>query len=131
MSFLSSVWDVIWSLLSFVVLVGYLVALFSIISDLFRDRELSGGAKAVWLLFLLFMPVITALVYLVVRGSGMGERAAAQGERVRAASDEYIRSVAGQSPTAEIAQAKELRDSWAITEEEFAALKGAALERVR
>lgn len=54
------------------VLVGCLLALFSIISDLFRDRELSGGVKAVWLLFLLVMPVITALVYLVVRGSGMG-----------------------------------------------------------
>lgn len=127
MSVLSSIWDLIWFMFTFFVLIAYLMALFSIISDLFRDRELSGGAKAIWLIFLVFLPFLTALVYLIVRGTGMSERAAAQSQQTRAATDEYIRSVAAQSPAAQIAQAKELLDGGAITQDEFASLKAGAL----
>ena len=130
-SFWSTIWDAIWWFLAVFIFIAYLMALISVISDLFRDRELGGIAKAIWLLFLVFLPFLTALVYLVVRGKGMAERSAAQAQQVRTETDAYIRSAAqgGDSPTAEIARAKGLLDSGAITAEEYAALKQTALAR--
>lgn len=126
--FWSSIWNTIWWAFSAFVLVAYLLALFSIITDLFRDRKLSGWAKAVWLIFLIFLPFLTALAYLVFRGPGMAERSVAQHRAAQAAADDYIRSVAG-GPAAEIAQAKELLDSGAITQSEFEAIKSSALSK--
>ncbi len=114
------------ALLSFFVLVAWLMALFSIVIDLFRDQELSGWAKAAWLLFLLVVPLIAALVYVIARGQGMGERAVAEAKASKAEADEYIRSVAS-GAVGEIAKAKELLDAGAITPEEFATLKAKAL----
>jgi hypothetical protein len=114
------------ALLSFFVLVAWLMALFSIVVDLFRDQELSGWAKAAWLLFLLVVPLIAALVYVIARGQGMGERAVAEAKASKAEADEYIRSVAS-GAVGEIAKAKELLDAGAITPEEFATLKAKAL----
>lgn len=128
MSFWSTIWDVIWWFLTAFVFIAYLMALFSIIADLFRDRKLGGFAKAVWFIFLLFLPFVTAIVYLIARGRGMGERAAEQANAIKSAQDEYIRSVSG-GVANEIAQAKQLLDSGAITEEEFAKLKSAALAK--
>lgn len=127
----STIWDALWWLLSIFIFVAYLMALFSIISDLFRDRELSGIAKAVWLLFLIFLPFLTALAYLIVRGQGMAERSAAQARQVKDETDAYIRTAAqgGDSPAAEIARAKELLDAGAIGPDEYATLKQAALAR--
>ncbi|QIM18252.1 SHOCT domain-containing protein [Leucobacter coleopterorum] len=131
MSFWSSIWDVIWWFLTFFVFIAYLMALFSIIADLFRDRKLNGWLKALWLLFLVFLPFITALVYLIARGRGMGERAERQSQQAREQADAYIRTVAAGSstPTDEIARAKELLDSGAITQAEFDSLKQAALSK--
>lgn len=126
MNFLSNIWDTIWWLFTIFVFVAYLVALFSIISDLFRDRKLNGFFKALWLLFLIFLPFLTALVYLIFRGKGMGERAAMQADTAKAATDDYIRSVAG-GAASEIARAKELLDSGAITASEFEELKSKIL----
>lgn len=122
----SSIWDTIWWALTFFVFIAYLMALFTIISDLFRDRELGGGAKAVWLVFLVFLPFLTALAYLVVRGKGMALRAVEQQTAMKDATDDYIRTVAG-GAAAEIAQAKALLDSGAVTQEEFEVLKRSAL----
>lgn len=127
MNFLSTMWDVIWLFLTAFVFIAYLLALFSIITDLFRDRELNGFAKAVWFLFLIFLPFLTALLYLITRGRGMAERSAAQARAAQSATDEYIRSVSGSNPAGEIERAKALLDSGAITAEEFATLKAAAL----
>lgn len=129
MSFWTTIWDAIWWFLTVFVFIAYLFALFSIITDLFRDRKLNGGAKALWLVFLVFLPFITAIVYLIARGRGMGERSAAQMREAQAATDDYIRSVAGGEggATAEIARAKSLLDSGAITAAEFETLKAAAL----
>lgn len=129
MTFLSSIWDIIWWCLTIFVFIAYLMALFSIISDLFRDHKLNGFAKAAWLLFLIFVPFITALVYLIARGKGMNERSRKQAEAAEAAAAEYIRSAAGtqQSAAQEIAAAKQLLDSGTITEAEFATLKANAL----
>lgn len=127
--FWSTIWDTIWWFLTIFIFIAYLMALFSIISDLFRDRKLGGGAKAVWLLFLIFLPFLTALVYLIVRGGGMAERANEQAQQARAATDAYVREVAGSGPAAEIASAKQLLDSGAISPEEFDKLKAAALAK--
>lgn len=122
----SSVWDILWWALTAFVFLAYLMALFSIIGDLFRDRELSGGLKAVWLVFLLFLPFLTALAYLVFRGNGMAARAVEREAAVKEAADTYIRSVAG-GPAHEITEAKALLDSGAITQAEFDQLKANAL----
>lgn len=130
MDFWSTIWDAIWWFFTIFVFVAYLIALFSIISDLFRDRELSGVYKAIWLLFLIFLPFLTALVYLIFRGRGMGDRAERQTREAKAAADDYIRTVAG-GPASEIAQAKQLLDSGTISEAEFQSLKQSALDGSR
>ena len=126
MSFWTTIGDAIWWFITVFVFIAYLMALFSIISDLFRDRKLNGWAKAVWFIFLIFVPFVTALVYLIARGRGMGERQEAQVREVKQAQDDYIRQVAG-GPAAEISEAKKLLDSGAITQAEFEALKAKAL----
>lgn len=128
MSFLSSVWDVVLWALMFTVFIGYLMALFSVITDLFRDHKLNGWFKAIWFVCLIFFPLITVLVYLIARGRGMTERSIAQQQAAQSAADDYIRQVAG-SPAHDIAKAKELLDAGAITQAEFEQLKGAALAR--
>jgi hypothetical protein len=127
--FWGSFWDLIWWFLMAFVFVAYLFALFAIIGDLFRDHKLNGWLKAIWILFLIFVPFLTVLVYLIARGKGMGERSAAQAKQFRAQQDEYIKSVAGggASPTEEIAKAKSLLDSGTITQAEFDHLKARAL----
>ncbi|HMU35378.1 MAG TPA: PLDc N-terminal domain-containing protein [Marmoricola sp.] len=124
--FWSSIWDTVWWALTLFVFIAYLLALFSIITDLFRDRKLSGVAKAIWLVFLIFLPFLTALAYLVFRGPGMAERSIGQQRAAQQAADDYIRSVAG-GPAGEIAQAKSLLDSGAISQSEYDALKAKAL----
>ena len=126
MDFMHSVGSFFWTLFWIVVLIGYLMTLFSIITDLFRDHELSGWLKAVWLIFLFFLPVLTALVYLIVRGGGMAQRSQQVARHQQQAADTYIRDVAGGS-AAEIAKAKELLDTGVISSEEFEKLKEKAL----
>ncbi len=126
MTFWTAIWDAIWWFITIFVFIAYLMALFSIISDLFRDRKLGGFAKALWFIFLIFLPFLTAIVYLIARGRGMGERAEAQAKQVQEAQDSYIRQVAG-GATSEIAEAKRLLDAGKITEAEFEALKAKAL----
>jgi hypothetical protein len=124
--FWSTLGNTIWWAFSFLILISYLMVLFSIIGDVFRDRELSGGAKALWIFCLIFFTFITALIYLIVRGKGMNERSAAQAEQAREAANSYIRSVAG-SPADEIGRAKALLDAGTITADEYASLKAKAL----
>lgn len=107
--------------------VAYLFALFAIIGDLFRDRELNGWLKAIWIIFLIFVPFLTALIYLIARGNGMAQRSMRESRQMQQATDTYIRQVAGSSPADEIAKAKTLLDSGTITPAEFAAIKARAL----
>jgi hypothetical protein len=124
--FWSALGNTVWWAFSFLVMISYLMVLFSIIGDLFRDHSLSGGAKALWIFCLVFFTFITAIVYIIVRGKGMTERAVAQANQNKQAADSYIRSVAG-SPADEISRAKALLDSGTITADEFASLKAKAL----
>ncbi|MET4158967.1 SHOCT domain-containing protein [Agromyces sp. PvR057] len=129
MDFWSNFWDIIWWFLWIFVFIAYLMILFSIVGDLFRDQKLNGWWKAVWIIFLIFVPFLTALIYLIARGQGMAERSQREARQVQAATDDYIRQTAGSASSAadEIAKAKALLDSGAITAEEFAHLKSKAL----
>ena len=119
--------DFLWLIIVAFAFLAYLMLLWTILTDLFRDHDLSGWAKAVWVIFLFIIPLLTSLVYLIVRGGGMARRAQASEQAFETAQQEYIRSVAGTSPTAQIAEAKALLDSGAITESEFEHLKNRAL----
>ena len=120
-------WDVLWTIFWAFAFIAYLFALFSVVSDLFRDRTLNGWWKALWIVFLVFLPFFTVLVYLIARGSGMAERQTERVQQVQQQTDEYIRTVAAASPVYEMEQATTLLDSGAITSEEFAQLKARAL----
>ena len=127
MEFWSSFWNIIWFFVSAFIFIAYLIALFSIITDLFRDRELSGGWKALWFIALIFVSLPTALIYLIVRGKGMAERSRKNIEESARVAEDYIRTVAQVSPSEEIAKAKSLLDAGTITAEEFEQLKRRAL----
>jgi hypothetical protein len=123
-----SFWDVVWFIFISFAFVAYLMVMFSIISDLFRDRNVSGAAKAVWVVALIFLPLLASLVYLITRGRGMAERAARSAEVGKQQQDAYIRQVAGQTtPTDQIAQARALFDAGVISQSEYDALKSKAL----
>lgn len=123
-SFWSFFWLLVWSFL----FVAYLMVLFQILTDLFRDHELNGWLKALWVILLIFIPLLSALIYLIARGRGMAERQMAAVKGAKADTDAYIKSVATQaSPADQIASAKQLLDSGAITPEEFERLKAKAL----
>ena len=121
-------WNYFWLLVWWFFFIVYLIILFQIIADLFRDRELSGWWKALWVIGLIVVPFLTALVYVIARGNGMAERHFAATQAAKAQTDSYIREVAtGQSPADQISTAKALLDSGAITADEFARLKAKAL----
>jgi uncharacterized membrane protein len=124
---MSNFWDLMWLMLSFFFFVAYLLIMFQIVTDLFRDSELGGFAKALWLLALVILPVATALVYVVARGRGMADRQVASAQRAKSEADSYIRSVAGKSPAEQIADAKALLDKGVINADEFAKLKAKAM----
>ena len=106
---------------------AYLYVVILIITDLFRDEKTSGWFKAVWVIALVFVPFLTALVYLIVNGKGMAERAnAARGGYAAPENDDY-RPSASSTPTEDIAKAKELLDAGVISQGEFDALKSKAL----
>jgi len=98
--------------------------LITIISDLFRDHETSGFAKAAWILFLILIPFLTALIYLIVRGQGMRDRAVAEQAEVQKQMNQYIREqAAGASPADELHKLSELKDKGVIDAAEYERLK--------
>ncbi|GAA4351404.1 SHOCT domain-containing protein [Microbacterium rhizosphaerae] len=128
MGFGSNLGDIIWIFLWSFFFIVYLMVLFSILSDLFRDHSLNGWWKAVWIIFLIFVPFLTALIYLIARGQGMAERGMKQAAAAKKQQDAYIQQVAGSSSaTDQIAQAKALLDAGTITQAEFDQLKAKAL----
>lgn len=124
---LFTLWDILVTSFSLFFFIAYLFVIFQIVSDLFRDHELNGFVKAVWIILLLFIPLLTSLVYLITRGKGMAQRYRAQMQRSVSATNDYIREVAGKSPAEQIADAKKLWDDGVITESEYLQLKAKAL----
>jgi Phospholipase_D-nuclease N-terminal len=121
-------WDFLWHFLVIFAWIAYLLVLFQILLDLFwRDHKTSGWVKAIWVFFLILLPWLTALVYLIARGRGMAERARAAVAAAQKDTDAYIREVAGRSPAQEIADAKALLDAGTITQSEFESLKAKSL----
>ena len=121
-------WDFFWLLVWGFFFVMYLMVLFQIIRDLFRDPDLNGWLKALWIVALIIAPFLSAIIYLIARGRGMAERQAQEMAGARAQTDQYIRSVASSSgPADQIASAKELLDSGAITQAEYERVKEKAL----
>jgi hypothetical protein len=121
-------WDFFWLLVWSFFFVCYLMVLFQVIADLFRDKELSGWWKALWIIFLIIFPFLALIIYLIARGTGMAERQAGEMRKAQVATDQYIQSVASQgNPADQIASAKSLLDSGTITQEEFEKLKQKAL----
>ncbi|WP_101948757.1 SHOCT domain-containing protein [Mycobacterium sp. 3519A] len=121
-------WDFLWHFLVIFAWIAYLLVLFQILADLFwRDHKTSGSVKAIWVFFLILLPWLTALVYLIARGQGMSERAREAAAAAKKETDAYIQQVAGRSPAQEIADAKALLDAGTITQAEFDTLKAKTL----
>ena len=124
---MSTFWDSFWLIAEVFIFVAYLVVLFHIFSDLFRNSEMSGFVKALWILGL-FLPIpFIALIYILCHGRGMAQRQRQAMERVKSDTDSYIRQIAGKSPAEQISEAKALLNAGTITADEFAQLKAKAI----
>jgi hypothetical protein len=120
--------NILWSMIIFFLWVAWIWVLILILSDVFRRSDLSGWGKAAWTFFLIVLPFLGVLIYLIAESDGMAERRAQDVQGQRAQMDDYVKSVAGSGgPAAEIDKAKQLLDSGAITQTEFDALKAKAL----
>jgi hypothetical protein len=117
---------ILWSMLIFFLWVSWFVILFQVIGDLMRRHDASGWLKTAWLIFLVLIPFIGVFAYLIVNGDNMAKR---NNERAQAAQDRFVASLpaTGPAPVEEIARAKELLDSGAITQAEFESIKAKAL----
>jgi len=119
------------ALFEFFLFFAWFMCLFWVLGDIFRSRDMGGGAKTAWVIFVIIIPWLGLLIYLIVRGHGMQERQLAQAQEMQAAQAEYIKSVAGSSSTdgaaSEITKAKGLLDSGAITQAEYDQIKSRAL----
>ncbi|MET3949995.1 SHOCT domain-containing protein [Arthrobacter sp. UYEF36] len=127
MSFWENFWDIFWWFIYVYAFFAFLFALFVIIGDVFRDQELTGWWKAVWIVFLAFLPILSVLVYLIARGKGMAERTMERSRRNQEEADAYIRQVAAASPTEELSKAKALLDAGTISPDEFEKIKSSIL----
>jgi ABC-type multidrug transport system fused ATPase/permease subunit len=126
-----SIWDFLVWVFWFYIAIACIWIFITIFIDIFRDHSLGGFAKALWVIFLVLVPFLAALIYLIARGRSMGERQMAEAAAAQSKQNEYIRQVAGSSsassPAGEIESAKKLLDSGAITQPEYDAIKTKAL----
>jgi hypothetical protein len=120
--------DVLWTLIVFFLWISWLMLLFHVIGDVFRRRDASGGKKALWLIFLVFVPFLGVFAYLIADGDDMAQRNVEQITAAQRETDNYVRSVAGTAGAAgEIERAKGLLESGAIDQQEYNAIKAKAL----
>jgi hypothetical protein len=119
--------DVLWSMVIFFAFVIWIWLLITVFADVFRRRDIGGGMKAIWIIFVIVLPYLGVLLYLIAEHNGMADRSMEQMKAVKAQQDDYIKSVAGSAPADQIAQAKQLLDSGAISQAEFDQLKQKAL----
>jgi hypothetical protein len=119
------------AMLEFFLFFAWVMCLFYVFADIFRSRDLGGGAKTIWCVFVIVLPFLGVFAYLIARGGSMTQRSIEQQQQLRAQQDEYIRSVAttsgGTSSADQIASAKKLLDDGAITAPEFDKMKAQAL----
>lgn len=122
-------WDFFWLLIWTYLFIAYLLILFQILKDIFADPIRSGWSKALWVILLLFVPILGCLAYLIAHGRSMALRATVKADAARDDSDDYVRRAAGSSPAEDISRAKTLLDNGTISPAEFAALKDRALRQ--
>lgn len=117
----------LWLMIVFFAFIIWFWILISVFSDIFRRRDIGGGMKAIWIIFVVLFWWLGVLIYLIVEHKGMADRSMEQMKAAQAQQAEYIQTVAGTSPADQIASAKGLLDSGAITQAEFDTLKAKAL----
>jgi hypothetical protein len=118
--------DIFWTMFIFFLFFIWLTILFRIFGDIFRRKDIGGGAKTLWIIFVIILPFLGVFIYLITQNDGMTQRALDRAQSQRADMDSYVRSVAGGAAD-EIERAKGLLDSGAITQTEFDAIKAKAL----
>ena len=118
--------DVLWTMILFFAWVAWIWIAITVFVDIFRRHDIGGFAKAAWVVFVIVLPFLGVLIYLIAQHDGMRERSVKQAQAQQAAFDQYVRETAGGS-AAEIAKAKELLDAGTITQEEFDSIKARAL----
>jgi len=119
--------DVFWSMIIFFFWVIWIWIVITVLIDIFRRNDIGGWAKAAWVIFVVILPWLGVLIYLIAQHDGMQKRSMDQALAQRRALDEHVRDAAGGGSAAEIAKAKELLDAGAITQAEFETLKAKAL----
>jgi type VI protein secretion system component VasK len=120
--------DLFWSMLWFFLFVAWISLLIQVYADIFRSHDLGGVAKAAWTVFVLVLPYLGVLVYLIARGGSMQERSAGRAAQAQQAAEQYIRDVAAApSTTDELVKLSQLRDQGALTPEEFETQKSKLL----
>ena len=119
----------LWLMIVFFAFIIWIWLLISVFADIFRRRDIGGGMKAIWIIFVILLPYLGVLVYLIAEHNGMADRSAEQMKAAQAQQADYIKSVAGAgtSPADQIASAKQLLDSGTITQAEFDGMKAKAL----
>jgi ABC-type multidrug transport system fused ATPase/permease subunit len=115
------------TVLAVFIFVAWIMVLFTILSDLFRDHEMGGWGKAFWVVFLIFVPFLAALIYLIARGGGMRDRALKEQAEQKRHFDEYIKETAGTSKVDELANLAELHDKGKISDADYEQLKAKLL----
>ena len=120
--------DILWTMLEFFILFMFIWLMIMVFSDIFRSHDMGGGAKALWVIFVIILPFLGIFVYLIARGGKMHERAAQQAAQQQQAFDAYVKQAAGTgSTTDELAKLADLKQSGAITDAEFEAQKAKIL----
>ena len=119
--------NIFWTMLIFFVWVIWIWFVISVMIDIFRRHDISGWVKALWVIFIVILPFLGVLLYLIVNSHGMAERSAKQARETQQQFDDYVRQAAGSNSASEIAKAQELLDRGSITQAEFDALKAKAL----
>ena len=119
---------IFWTMLVFFIWIVWILALFHVFADIFRSHDMGGFAKAIWLIFVVFMPFLGVFVYLIARGNKMAEHAAERAQQQNEAMQQYVRQAAGTSgPADQLTQLASLRDSGTISDAEFQAGKAKIL----
>lgn len=120
--------DLFWTMLWFFLFFAWLMLLFRVFGDIFRSDDMGGWAKAFWTLFVVILPILGVLIYVIARGGGMAQRDVREYQAAEAATQEYIRQAAGNSSSAdELSKLASLRDEGVISNEEFQSQKARLL----
>ena len=122
-----SIWNAIWVAFVAFLFINVLLFMFAVIVDLFRDKELSGVTKAVWIVVLVLVPILGLLIYMLVRGDGMAQRAVAEQAAAEESFQSYVRDVAGGGAASELERASALHASGSLSDDEYASLKSKIL----